>query len=83
MNLKIYILYLIINFGYTQEYGLPIETKFQGAEDSMNVPRGIFHYSMRETGIGSNFKVPDSDDFSAVQLGGKFRTKDSMVSFHL
>jgi len=62
-----------------QDFNQPIEANFQGAEAPVSVPRGIFHYSMRESGIGSNFKVPDYDDFSAVQLGGKFRTKDSTI----
>uniref|UniRef100_A0AC34R5J2 Uncharacterized protein n=1 Tax=Panagrolaimus sp. JU765 TaxID=591449 RepID=A0AC34R5J2_9BILA len=62
-----------------QNFNEPVEVRFHGVENPVAVPRGIFHYSMRESGMGSNFKVPDSEDLTAVQVGGKFRTKDSMV----
>uniref|UniRef100_A0A914PC46 Uncharacterized protein n=1 Tax=Panagrolaimus davidi TaxID=227884 RepID=A0A914PC46_9BILA len=60
-------------------FGEPVKNKFEGGTAPINVPRGIFHYSMRESGLGSNFKVPDESLASPLEVGGKLRTKDSMV----
>uniref|UniRef100_A0AC34GKL2 Uncharacterized protein n=1 Tax=Panagrolaimus sp. ES5 TaxID=591445 RepID=A0AC34GKL2_9BILA len=59
-------------------FGDPVTNKFEGGTAPINVPRGIFHYSMRESGLGSNFKVPDESLASPLEVGGKLRTKDSM-----